>query len=275
CRVGRGLPHPASFAAFLDGEWTRDGVLRVAHARISERAAGIETLAEEPRPVSYASSARSDRGPARSNNQDAYLERPEIGCWVVADGMGGHEHGEVASRMVCDALASLMPGPTLEATAVAVREALGGVNAALRRGATGGTSGSTVVVLLTRGAQWQVLWAGDSRAYRWRDGVLEPLTTDHAWQSPEAADGAGPETFAITRAVGGEATLELDAHRGRVQPGDRFLLCSDGLTRVLDDARLAALLGAGDADAVAGALIEAALAAHTTDNVTVVVVTAD
>ncbi|HUO80222.1 MAG TPA: type VI secretion system-associated protein TagF [Steroidobacteraceae bacterium] len=273
CLVTRGLPHPESFAAFLDGDWHRGAGLRVARASVTEAAAAIATLADDG-PVHYESAARSDRGPVRTVNQDAFLERAEIGCWAVADGMGGHEHGEIASRMVCDALASLTPGATLEAMANDVRDALQQVNAQLRRGATGGTSGTTAVILLTRGLQWQVLWAGDSRLYRLRAGALEQLTDDHTLQPAGAAADDG-DAYAITRAVGGDVVLELDAHRGRVQPGDRFVLCSDGLTRVLDAARIAELAGAGPAAVAADALLAAALAAHTTDNVTVIVVVAD
>jgi type VI secretion system protein ImpM len=273
CLITRGLPDPRSFAAFLDGDWRHATGVQVARAAIAPVDAASETLADEAGGVSYESAARSDRGPVRTINQDAFLERAEIGCWVVADGMGGHEHGEVASRMVCDALASLSPGPTLEATAADVRDALGRVNAALRRGATGGTSGSTVVVLLTRGWQWQVLWAGDSRLYRLRCGVLEPMTTDHSWRVPGTPADA-KDAYAISRAVGGEDALELEVHRGRVQRGDRYLLCSDGLTRVLDEQQLAALVGRGSAAEAADALLAAALAAETTDNVTAIVVAA-
>ena len=273
CLVTRGLPDPRAFASFLDGDWRRATGLQVARAEVAPGDPASETLANEAGAVGYESAARSDRGPVRTVNQDAFLERAEIGCWVVADGMGGHEHGEVASRMVCDALASLSPGPTLEATAGDVRAALLEVNAALRRGATGGTSGSTAVVLLTRGWQWQVLWAGDSRLYRLRGGVLEPMTTDHSWRVP-GTPGDAEDAYAISRAVGGEELLELEAHRGRVQRGDRYLLCSDGLTRVLDEPQLAVLTGRGSVAEAADALIAAALTAHTTDNVTAVVVAA-
>jgi type VI secretion system protein ImpM len=116
-----------------------------------------------------------------------------------------------------------------------------------------------------------VLWAGDSRVYRWREGRLEQLTRDH---SAAEEGGEVAESNAITRAVGGEPTLLLDVLRDTVQPGDRFLLCSDGLTRVVPTATIATGLAAADPAAAADALLAATLDAGAPDNVTVLVVDA-
>ena len=111
-----------------------------------------------------------------------------------------------------------------------------------------------------------MLWAGDSRAYRLRNGGLEQLTRDHSLAALEGVEGV--DSHAITRAVGGEETLELDVFRDRVHAGDRFLLCSDGLTRTVPEDRLANLLGREDIGQAVEELIKATLAAGAPDNVT-------
>ncbi len=277
CLLVRGLPQPMGFASFLDGDWSRGGRWQRVQADVTAPADSRATVVEEAAPPVYVSAGRSERGPVRELNQDALLERSEAGIWVVADGMGGHEQGEVASRMVCDALAELVPEAALADLSASVQRRLQEVNAHLYRIATRAVAplrtGTTVVVLLTRGSACEVLWAGDSRAYRLRGSRLERLTKDHVWSGAESGE-TPRESFEVTRAVGGEETLELDVYQGRVRVGDRLLLCSDGLTRVLSDAEIARHLGSADCAAAVSALMEAALAAGAPDNVTAVVVSA-
>jgi type VI secretion system protein ImpM len=136
-------------------------------------------------------------------------------------------------------------------------------------------SGSTVALLLVRGTACAVLWAGDSRVYRLRQNQLTQLTTDHTWAAELNLQHAEEEAdHAITRAVGGESTLTLDLRRDQAQVGDRYLLCSDGLTRELNDAQIAAGMSYGDVKSCARALIDATLQAGARDNVTVVIVEA-
>jgi type VI secretion system ImpM family protein len=275
CLFARGLPPPEGFAAFLDGDWSRGASWNLVRAKVTPQSDPVAPVVVEPARLEYVSAGRSERGPVRETNQDSLLERSEAGIWVVADGMGGHEQGELASRMVCDALTDLTPDSTLDGLAAAVHSRLGAVNAHLHRVATRAIapvrSGTTVVVLITRGSGCQVFWAGDSRAYRLREGQLEPLTRDHVWTELESA--AQPrESFAVTRAVGGEETLALDVYRGDVRMGDRFLLCSDGLSRALSDTEISHHLGAADFGAAVNALVDAALKAGSTDNVTAVLV---
>jgi type VI secretion system protein ImpM len=175
--------------------------------------------------------------------------------------------------MVCDALADVVPDSSFEAVVDAARQRVSDVNDQLVRAATRAvnavSSGSTVVAMLARGTRLAVLWAGDSRAYRWRDGRLEQLTRDHS-----LAETEGSTSTAITRAVGGEPTLLLDLHRDRVHAGDRFLLCSDGLTRMVPDSQIRAWMERDDIrDAVDG-LIRATLDAGAPDNVTALIVEA-
>ncbi|HET7203753.1 MAG TPA: type VI secretion system-associated protein TagF [Steroidobacteraceae bacterium] len=278
CLITRGLPRAESFAAFLDGSWSDHGWQR-AGATLCQPESLADTLIENPPVSQFLSAGLSDTGLARKTNQDAFLERPEAGMWVVADGMGGHDDGDVASRAVCDAIADLVPADTFEATVDIARDRLEAVNSHLRRGtrqSPGRTQpGSTVVVLLARRALLAVLWAGDSRAYRLRAGSLQLLTHDHAAGPDDPDEVAAPgDALAITRAVGGADELELDVHRDRVRRGDRYLLCSDGLTRELDDTRLTSILSDGDAGACVRQLVRETISAGAHDNVTVVVIDA-
>jgi len=278
----RGLPPPQRFAAMLDGSWAASEWAEVAVE--SDRASASDTrdpgtvpdeVAAQAQHLRCRSAGRTDVGTARSSNQDAYLERPEVGLWALADGMGGLSHGELASRMVCDALAELRPKASLDDLVEEASRSLERVNEYLRRSALRAVdavqSGSTVVALLISGKEGAVLWAGDSRAYRLRDGLLSQLMTDHSWHG---ADGAA-DAQAITRAVGGEDALDLEVLRTDARGGDRFLLCSDGLYRALDVAEMLRGLAASDPAASCSALIARALELGASDNVSVVVVDCD
>jgi type VI secretion system protein ImpM len=273
CLIGKGLPRPDSFAALLDGVWFGQPWQPVAAA--GDDLAPTSETPVDLAPPSFRSAARSDVGRVRSVNQDSFLERADIGLWVVADGVGGLSQGEVASRMVCDALVDLAPDGGFEAMADAVGERLSKVNSHLVSLAERETdpvrSGSTVVVLLTRGTRYVVLWAGDSRVYRLRAESLEQLTRDH---SESELEGAVHGSSAVTRAVGAEATLTLDTARGRVSPGDRFLLCSDGLTRIVPEPVIREWLSKADLREAVDGLVAATLRAGAPDNVTVLLVDA-
>jgi type VI secretion system protein ImpM len=284
--VTRGLPTADAFVALLDGSWQR-GAWRSVQPREAAVLAAVAGTAPAPplrAPQSgYRSAALTDPGSVRPANQDAFLERAEIGLWAVADGLGGLSQGDVASRMVCDALAGLVPEASLEAAIETLRRRVDDVNATLYRASQRPLdpvqSGSTVVALAIRDAQAAILWAGDSRAYRLRGGKLEALTVDHGAEPDETAspeERAPTSEFAISRAVGGEETLQLDLRTEAVEAGDRFLLCSDGLTRALAEGEIAKVLADATAEPAACArrLIDAALAATANDNVTVLIVDA-
>jgi type VI secretion system protein ImpM len=268
CLLQRGLPCPSTFAALLDGSFTPAWQPVPAESAPVERE---DAAWPGPEALTVRSAGATHVGCLRELNEDAFLEHAQGGVWVVADGLGGHRDGQVASRMVCDALAGVTARPALDDGIEAVRARLAAVNAGLLaitdQRADASACCSTVVALLACGDRAAVMWAGDSRAYRWRRGVLERLTRDHA--PPGAEDGR--ECHAVTRAVGGEPDLELDVREALLQPGDRVLLCSDGLTRVVSDADLRRGMAQERLDGAVHALIHAALSAGAPDNVTVVI----
>jgi type VI secretion system ImpM family protein len=274
--LARGLLRPESFAALLAGTWddgTWHGDLHAAPAS--------EPLSQDAHFMTESAGA-TDVGTVRTQNQDNFVLNDLNRLWAVADGMGGHSHGDVASQMVADALNSLEPTASLNASLESVRIAMDRVNADLRRAAIGvgtnGASGSTVVTLAIRGAQFAVSWAGDSRAYLCRDGVLTQITRDHT-DEPLPGEGEADSLVAlvrgsaeITRAVGGDDTLELDQVVDLVAAGDRFLLCSDGLYAVLNEAALLKCLQLATAREASEALIANARNVGASDNVTAVIV---
>ncbi len=273
CVISTGLPHPDAFAAFLEGSWSEYRW----HSLVAQVTAAPEDVsAVLDTPLRLRSAAASDVGKVRAINEDSFIEHPESGLWAVADGLGGHSDGEIASHMVCDALAGFQQAGTFEDTIRAACDRLGAVNDQLVRTAArlqpGNRSGSTVVALLVRGSRCAVLWAGDSRLYRWRSGRLEQLTRDHSAPLPGAPGRGNPD--AITRAVGAQAHLELDVCREQVRPGDRYLLCTDGLTRAVPEARMRAAMEVDDVAAAARALVDATLEVGAPDNVTALVVEA-
>lgn len=237
-----------------------------------------EGVFEEDIYPQFVTAGRTDIGSARPTNQDAFLQLDAARVWVVADGMGGYRDGDVASRMVCDALAGLGGEGQFDDTIAAVSAQLREVNQRLYKAATRiinpVMSGSTVAVLVVRRTACAAIWAGDSRIYRLRSGRLTQMTTDHTWAAELNLQSTEETDHAITRAVGGEGTLLLDVRRDQVLPGDRYLLCTDGLTHELADAHIEQLLANGDVEQSADALIRATLEAGARDNVTVVVIDA-
>jgi serine/threonine protein phosphatase PrpC len=242
-----------------------------------------DTGVEEDTHPGYVSAALTHTGRVRATNQDAFVDRADIRLWAVADGMGGHMQGDVASRMACEGLNHVVPGATLDQTVTDIERRMSHVNAKLYAAAVRPRnpvqSGSTLVAFVAHRADCAVLWAGDSRLYRLRAGHLLQLTTDHTWAAQMAAhlppgDPLLEEDHSIMRAVGGEHTLMLDVRRDKVQSGDRYLLCSDGLTRELTTEQIATRLSNGNVNTAAQTLLDATLMAGARDNVTVVVIEA-
>lgn len=228
-------------------------------------------------------SARTHVGKVRKINEDSILALPDQRIWVVADGMGGHEAGDYASQTITETVAmippDLPPGELMRELRSAIMRANTQIHdAAVNRFRT--TVGSTVVALILTDTHFAALWAGDSRVYLLRDGTIQMLTTDHSVVGEFVALGQltwdeaehHPQSNAITRAVGVDDTLELDKVRGEVLPGDRFLLCSDGLTKYAGFAALERMLKDAPIETVVDRLMTHALASGGGDNVSVIVV---
>jgi len=235
------------------------------------------------RKLSWTSSACSDVGSVRELNEDAYLERPDLGLWLVADGMGGHFAGDVASQMVVSAMDALEPPKSLSQFVDAVEKRLIEVNMRLREYAEREethTIGSTVVAMLIHREHAVCLWAGDSRMYRYRNGRLEQISQDHALVeelvergvlTPEQAIDH-PHGNLVTRAVGAAEQLFVDVEIIAVLPGDLFILCSDGLEKEVTEEAMQGLTTDGDSAELSRSLLERALTRGARDNVTVITV---
>ena len=237
-----------------------------------------------PKMFSWNSFGKSDVGKSRKLNEDSMLLRPDAGMWVVADGMGGHEAGDVASKMVVDSLGQVKEGVSLEKYIEDIEKTLISVNEKLieiaKQGEKQTTVGSTVVVMLAYDKFCAFLWAGDSRLYRIRNKKLTQLTIDHSQVqvyvdqgliSKEEAENH-PHSNMITRAVGATENFVLDVDMQEMQHGDRYLLCSDGLTKHIPDVDFEKMLTKGDVEKKCNELIDLTLARGAKDNVTAILI---
>lgn len=234
----------------------------------------------------WTSSSRTHVGLVRQINEDACLDLPARGLWAVADGMGGHALGDMASRMVVETLSSLPPPESLTQFITDAADSLQSVNRQLREEAAQRDVliiGSTVVVLLAHDQRCSCLWAGDSRIYLFRDGHLLMLTRDHSqveelkYSGTISAEEAivHPARNLITRAIGAADILELDEQTLEVKDGDMFLLCSDGLSNEVSEEEMRSALLPGNCRQATDILVDLALEHGGRDNISVVVVRAD
>jgi serine/threonine protein phosphatase PrpC len=231
----------------------------------------------------WRSASFTSKGNVRSHNEDSVLDLPEYGLWVVADGMGGHNAGDVASSMVVESLRSIGKHTRPSAFVDDVEERLRAVNERLYRVSienNTGMSGTTVAALLAFEGYCVSLWAGDSRVYRSRDNAFTQITRDHSEiqemldegvLTAQAAEQHGGSNV-ITRAVGGAQDLCLDLELHELRHNDRYLLCSDGLYKDLPEAQLARHVAGNDPEGACRALQKQALAGTCSDNVTSIVV---
>lgn len=268
-----GLPEPSAYIAMLDGRWSdrgwTSGELR------STRAAGTSAAAAPAAAPAVRADLRSaavtDSGSVRTVNEDAFACRDDGGMWLVADGLGGHQSGDTASRMVAAALEHVDGGAALAERVEQLSVALRVVNGCLRELTMDRPAealiASTVAALLVGEGTAVCVWAGDSRVYRFRRGELQQLSNDHG-----AAEDDAPDSRFVTRAVGGAAALQVEVLRTDLQHGDRYLLCTDGLYSEVSPERMAAALALDGADAACAQLKEDALRGAARDNLTAVVV---
>jgi len=230
----------------------------------------------------WISFAASDTGNVREVNEDSFLDMPELGLWAVADGMGGHEAGDLASRLVVQRLAGVSPARFLGQTVKQIRRVLAQVNQELVSQAAvrdGRIIGTTVVVLYVRGQHCAVLWVGDSRVYRLRYGHLQQLTRDHSQVEALIAEGLidradaenHPAGNIITRAIGGSSDLVVDTRLDQIVDQDVYLLCSDGLIKELSSDEIEQIFADTRIASAAEVLVERALDHGARDNLTAVV----
>lgn len=236
--------------------------------------------------AAWRSAARTDAGKVRKHNEDAFLALPERALWAVADGMGGHQNGALASRLIVEALAELPLDGSFEQRLSQVRGCLHEVNRRLGSdltlacGALDSVMGSTVVVVLADEHRAACIWAGDSRCYLWRSGRLYQLSRDHSLarqlveeQGLTSAEAARhPAAHALTRAVGASASLQLETVELEILTGDALLLCSDGLYQSLSPEQLAAALNLGSAPLAVRRLFDQALQGPARDNLSAIVI---
>ena len=243
----------------------------------------------------------SDVGLTRAHNEDYFEIDPQHRLYVVADGMGGHSHGEVAAQIAVNAIRDFVAKTTDRDTTwpfgmdsrlerhsnllkMAVRMAHDHVLRAISKDGSLYGMGTTVVGVLLAGATAAVAHVGDSRAYLLRDGRLEQLTQDHTWVNEQVVAGflskeqarSHPLKNVVTRALGGESDVLVDVREVEVQSGDLYLLCSDGLTGMLSDADIRDRLASGQSlHEIARALITDSNARGGIDNVTVVLLSVE
>jgi serine/threonine protein phosphatase PrpC len=234
----------------------------------------------------------TDVGRRRESNQDSLLVAPERGLYAVADGMGGHAAGEVASHIAIEALSEVLrdvafltdhtdpqtAGTRLQGAFVEGNQRI--CDSVVTRGEWRGM-GTTIVALVTLEDRAVIGHVGDSRAYLLRDGKLRRLTNDHSWVSEQVRMGLMTDEEAhrhpmrniVTRALGNRPALDVDINESEAVPADVFLLCSDGLNSMLTDVEITETLQANrqDPETACQKLVEAANAKGGEDNITVIV----
>jgi protein phosphatase len=240
---------------------------------------------QDHRQMQFSASARSDLGRRRPANEDAYAVAPELGLYLVADGMGGHRAGQVASGLAARAalatLRSLGEGRSgvVERLRACVTAANAEILASSRAKPELAGMGTTVVALLADGPRVALAHVGDSRAYRVRGAAIRRLTEDHTLvgelvrrgEISERAAASHPQRHVLLQALGVRRDVDPDMLELVPEPGDRYLLCSDGLTGHLADAEIAELVSdESDLDAACERLIDLANRRGGDDNITVV-----
>jgi serine/threonine protein phosphatase PrpC len=227
----------------------------------------------------------TDVGLRRAANEDALLLRDDVSLWTVADGMGGHKNGQWASAQVKAALEGLMLTDDFEANFRRIEEAVHAANATIAEAGEEARSpmGTTVAILHCVGSRFAIFWAGDSRVYLQRDGELCQMTTDHTHVqdlvdkgviTPEEA-AVHPNKHILSRAVGAERHLVLDAIVDQIEPNDTFLICSDGLTGVVSDTEIRERVSRYAPEEAVKDLLKLVLERGAPDNVTIVAVACD
>jgi serine/threonine protein phosphatase PrpC len=259
------------------------GLGRQAYVRPGANRQIVLGIMSPSTPFQWKSASLSDVGIVRKINEDACISLQDIGVWVVADGMGGHERGDLASRTLVDTVSDIKPAERLGELINRLRNRLQHANRLLREEGMrlgGSLVGTTVAALILHGRHAVCIWAGDSRVYRYRHRVLRQLTHDHRWVEEYVARGVmtremadqHPLAHQITRAVGADDELELSMEFRDLAGCDKFLLCSDGLYGEVSLPDLSRLLELEDLGQACHAMVGLAKENGADDNVTVIVI---
>lgn len=222
-------------------------------------------------------------GKVRKLNEDSLLVVKDYPLLAVADGMGGHRAGEIASAMIVDNLAKLKLSTSLNQAREQTEHSLLASNREIidfgKKQLDGVSAGSTIIALLAQEQRAVCLWAGDSRLYRMRNNTLEQLSEDHSYVSEMVRDGllsaeearSHPSSNMITRAIGILPDISIATMTFDIQDGDTYLLCSDGLYNELDDSEIEQLLSNGDVYRCSVQLLNKCLERAAKDNITFII----
>ena len=231
------------------------------------------------------SEGATDPGKVRALNEDSYLVKPEVGLWVVADGMGGHDAGDFASQTLVEELNGIEEAPSAPALLSAIEEGVISANRTLRKAAEergpGSVIGCTLAALVIYEDAYACVWSGDSRVYRVRYNKIEQISRDHT-EAQELVDRGTiteeeaktwPRKNVITRAIGVFDEPELEMVQGRVEHGDIFVICSDGLTEHVEDHEIERFALRRPIGRAVDSMISTTLDRGAKDNVTVIQIT--
>lgn len=242
----------------------------------------FQALTEERRDLQWRSTAATELGFVRTVNEDAHLDARENSLWVVADGMGGHSFGDEASRAIIDQLIGFSPSEKLKSSVQDIQRRLEEANTICRQRGQGQVMGSTVAALYVQDPYCFFLWVGDSRIYRFRGNTLEQMTEDHSFVQELVTMGEirkedmenHPSAHIITRAVGVNDDLQLAVDHSLALPGDRYLICSDGLYKDVIEDEIADAMRKISIDDALKTLVDLALQRGGRDNTTAIIVQA-
>ncbi len=227
----------------------------------------------------YFTFAKTHSGKVRPYNEDALLEMSEAGLWVVADGMGGHSAGDIASQMLVDRIARHIKDSkttNIDELRTVVQQANKEIFDYAQAHLEGKTMGTTLVLLFMQDGYFHCLWVGDSRIYQLREGRFSQKTRDHSQVMDLVEQGllafedaeSHPLANVITRAIGVDEVVTIDQVSGQLADGDQFLLCSDGLSKELTNDEMHKTLHADSVNQAGLALMHSALVRGASDNVT-------
>lgn len=223
------------------------------------------------------------KGNIRDHNEDAFLDAGDKNTWVVADGMGGHKAGDLASKALVESIKQFQNTVHLGKNIRLLQTIISKVNAQLYSQSNNGTDimGSTITILHTVGSYAVFLWVGDSRVYRLRNQKLSQITRDHSESERLTAEGISKEEIdqypyadALSKAVGGEPNIEIETITSQIQEDDIFVLCSDGLYKELTDTDIEAIANENhqDVQKISEVLFHLALNREGKDNITVLTI---